>query len=81
MDKSSAVIRVGDSTRFQATAFVCNGAELSTSWTWLSNDSSIVRVDSGSGWVRGVRSGRTDIRVTSGPPHGVAMLATITVVP
>jgi hypothetical protein len=66
IDRPAAVLRVGDSLRFEATAFRCNGTvPIATTWTWSTNDSAVLRVHAVTGWVYGVRVGESVVIATS----------------
>ncbi len=79
VDPTGKTLRVGEAFAPNATVSYC-GKRLSESWSWTTTDSTVVRVESGTGRTTGVTPGTAKLRGT-GTQHPVSVEVAVTVVP
>ncbi len=80
VDPNVKTLRVGEAFAPNATVRGGCGKILSEAWSWTTTDSTVVRVESGTGRTTGVTPGSAKLRGT-GTQHSVSVEVAVTVVP
>ncbi len=80
VDPTGKTLRVGEAFTPRATVRGGCGKIISEAWSWTTTDSTVVRVESGTGRTTGVTPGIAKLRRT-GIQHSVSVEVAVTVVP